>query len=729
MSEQIKSKLQRAVTLHQAGRLAEAQAIYQDVLKTDPNEFNSLHLSGVIALQTGAREEGLALIDRAIAVNPGSAAAHNNRGNALKELRRFREALVSYERTLVLNPALADAHNNRGNVLLSLELPEKALASYDRALSLTPADAEIHNNRGNALMQLGRPAEALASYGQALVFKPSYAEALANRGNALLDLNRPTEALASYDQALALNPNHADAHNSRGNALKHLGRLPEALASYERALSLAPGNAEAHNNRANLLVVLKRLDEALASYGQALALKPDYPFLFGTYVHTKAKLCDWSGLTGDLDRLSAAISTSQRVAQPFAVLTLLDDPAAQKTAAQVYAAARYPARRTPDLFHARPAGQKIRVAYYSADFQNHALPYLMIELFEQHDKEKFEFFGISVGPDKQDEMRGRLTGAFNTFIEASRKNDREIAALSRELGIDIAVDLSGYTDGARTAIFAAGCAPVQVSYVCYIGTMGAPYIDYLLADKVAIPPESRPHFTENVVYLPDTFFVGDSRRKISDRVFTRAELKLPETGFVFCCFNAVHKILPATFDGWMRILKAVEGSVLWLVDENDTAKNNLKKEARARGVDDRRLVFAGRVPVAEYLARFRVADLFLDTLPYNAHTTASDALWLGLPVLTLQGRAFAGRLASSLLMAARMPELVTTTQADYEARAIELATHPEKFRSVKARLLENRLATPVFDSRLTARRVEAAYAQMFARHQAGLPPAAFEIQS
>lgn len=728
MSDQIKTKLQLAVALHQAGRLADAQAIYQEVLKLDPKEFNSLHLSGVIALQSGKLAEGLALIDRAIAVNPGMAAAHNNRGNALKALGRLEAALGSYDKTLSLNAGFADAHNNRGNVLLSLKRPEEALASYDQAVVLKPADPEVHNNRGNALMDLGRAGEALAAYDRALALKPSYAEACNNRGNALLQLKRSGDALASYDKALALNARYAEAHNNRGNALKELGRPEEALGSYDRALTLAPDSVDAHNNRGNLLAILKRLDEALVSYRRALALNPDYPFLRGTYLHTKTKVCDWDGLAQELEDLKAAIVASRQATVPFAGIALLDDPALHKIAAQVYTAARYPARRPLPAAAKRSPGEKIRVAYYAADFHNHALSYLMAELFERHDKEKFEFFGISIGPNKQDEMRARLTAAFSTFIEASGKSDREIAQMSRDLGIDIAVDLSGATDGGRTAIFAEGCAPVQVGYLCYVGTMGAPYIDYVVADKTALPPENQINFTEQVAYLPNTFFVGDSRRKISNRVFTRKDLGLPETGFVFCCFNAVHKILPTTFDGWMRILKAVEGSVLWLVDDHPTATRNLRKEARARGVDEGRLIFAGRLPTDEYLARYRAADLFLDTLPYGAHTTASDALWLGLPLLTLPGRAFAGRVSASLLTAAGLPELVAATPADYEAKAIDLATHPEKLRAVKDRLLQNRLTAPVFDTRLTARHLEAVYESMFARSQAGLPPAVIEIQ-
>lgn len=693
MSDQIQTKLQLAVSLHQAGKLAEALAIYQDVLKTDPNEFNSLHLSGVIALQTGRLDEGLALIDRAVAVNPRSAPAHNNRGNALKELQRLTEAVASFDTALSLNPAFADAHRNRGNALLSLGRMEEALGSFDRALASKADDPEIHNNRGYALMGLGRVAEALPS----------------------------------LERALALRPSYAEAHNNRGTALKGLDRPDEALAAYDRALVFRPTYAEAHANRANVLLALKRPDEAAAGYGRALTLDPDYDFLRGTCLHTRMMACDWRSFANDLDRLAADIAARKRVAMPFAALALVDSPDLHMAAAEVYAA-RHPRSAALGPYAASGPNRKIRVGYYSADFHNHATAYLVGEFLERRNGAAFEISGFSFGPDKKDQMRERLSAAFDNFHEVGGKSDREIARLSRDLGIDIAVDLKGYTEDARTGIFAEGCAPVQVSYLGYPGTMAAPYIDYVIADKVVLPPERQSDFTEKAVYLPHSYQCNDSRRKIAERIFTRGEAGLPATGFVFCCFNNTFKIHPAAFDGWMRILKAVPGSVLWLLEDNAAAKDNLCREAAARGVEGARLVFAKRLPPDEHLARHKLADLFLDTLPYNAHTTASDALWAGLPVLTRLGQAFAGRVAASLLEAVGLSDLVTDDQAAYEAKAIALARDLEKLAQVKGHLAQNRATAPLFDGKLFARHIEAAYQAMFDRYQAGLPPAVIEIQ-
>jgi hypothetical protein len=366
--------------------------------------------------------------------------------------------------------------------------------------------------------------------------------------------------------------------------------------------------------------------------------------------------------------------------------------------------------------------QKIRVGYFSADFHNHATGYLMAELFELHDKSKFELIGFSFGPITTDEMRQRLEKSFDKFIEVGERSDIEITQLSRDLNIDIAVDLKGFTRDSRTGIFASRAAPIQVNYLGYPGTMGADYIDYIIADTTLIPLESQSCFSEKVVYLPNSYQPNDRKRLISDRQFTREELALPEDGFVFCCFNNNFKILPATFEGWMRILKAVEGSVLWLLQDNLSVVNNLKNEALRHGVQTSRLIFAERMLLSEHLARHRMADLFLDTLPCNAHTTTSDALWAGLPVLTLMGASFASRVAASLLNAIGMPELVTGNQEEYEALAIELALNPKKLTETKLKLANNCLTTSLFDTPLFAKNLETAYIKMYERYQAGLEP-------
>jgi predicted O-linked N-acetylglucosamine transferase (SPINDLY family) len=362
------------------------------------------------------------------------------------------------------------------------------------------------------------------------------------------------------------------------------------------------------------------------------------------------------------------------------------------------------------------------VGYFSADFHNHATGYLMAELFELHDKSQFELVGLSFGPIANDEMRQRLEKSFDQFIEVGRKSDVEVARLSRDLNIDIAVDLKGFTQDARTGIFAHRAAPIQLNYLGYPGTLGADYMDYIIADRTLIPLESQSCYTEKVVYLPNSYQVNDRKRLISDRQFTRQELGLPENGFVFCCFNNNYKILPATFEGWMRILKAVEGSVLWLFQVNAWAVDNLKKEAEKQGIAPDRIVFAEWLPLPEHLARHRQADLFLDTFPYNAHTTTSDALWAGLPVLTLMGRSFASRVAASLLNAVGLSELITSTQEKYEALAIELALNPNKLADIKLKLANNRMTTPLFDTLCFTKHLEAAYIEMHGRYHAGLEP-------
>jgi predicted O-linked N-acetylglucosamine transferase (SPINDLY family) len=750
------ARFQQGLALHHRGQLAQAQEIYQQVLTIHPQHFDALHLLGVIAYQTGNHAQALGLIDRAIAIYPNNAAFYSNRGNALLALSRSDEALDSYDRAIKLKPDYAEAYFNRGNALQALgrlgealdshdraleispdfaevynnrglvlkELKRlgEALDSYDRAIKLKPDYAEAHNNRGLVLKELQRLGEALDSYELALKLKPDYAKAYNNRGDALQDLKRLDEALDSYGLALKLKPDYAEAYYNRGNALKVLKRLDEALDSYDRALKIKPDFAEAYNNRGNALLDLERPDEALASYNHALKIKPDFEFLYGTWLFTKMKLCDWSDAEGQIAELVGRIECNTKATPPFPVLALSGSLALQRKAAELWVNDNHPAG------HALPAivkcarHRKIRIGYYSADYDNHATAHLMAGLFEEHDREKFELVAFSFGPDRNDEMRKRISAAFDRFIDVQNKSDKDIALLSRNMEVDIAVDLKGFTQDQRVGIFSYRPAPIQVNYLGYPGTMGAKYFDYLIADSTLIPNTSQRHYSEKIAYLPNSYQVNDRKRQIADKHFSREELGLPQTGFVFCCFNNNYKLMPRTFDGWMRILKQVDGSVLWLLEDNPTAARNLRKEAGARGVSAERLIFAKRMPLAEHLARHRVADLFIDTLPCNAHTTASDALWAGLPLLTCVGDTFAGRVAASLLNAIDLPELVATTQERYEALAVELATNTGRLKDIRQKLESNRLTTPLFDTRMFTKHIEAAYTQMYERYQADLPP-------
>ncbi len=622
-----------------------------------------------------------------------------------------------------------DALNLRGAIAAQTGRTGEATSLLAQAVAINPTHADAHNNLGNALRDLRRHDDALACYERALQFKAGYADAYNNRGIVLRDLRRYSEALASYDLALKFKPGYAEAHNNRGVVLKDLDRAEEALIDYDHAIRIRPDYAEAHLNRGNALCDLKRFALALASYASALKLKPNHDFLFGTWLHTQMRVCAWHDYPVHLNTLNRGIAAGKKVTPLFSYLALSDSLPLQRQAAQIMVQDRYPTSLALGTIAKYPRHEKIRVGYFSADLHNHATAYLMAELFEKHDRSQFELTAFSFGPGKNDDMRERLAAAFDRFIDARHLSDKEIAQQSRALELDIAVDLKGFTLDSRPGIFAHRAAPIQVSYLGYPGTMGAEYIDYLIADATLITAAEHPHYTEKIVTLPDSYQVNDAHRPISDRRFTRRALGLPDSGFVFCCFNNNHKITPATFDGWMRILAQVQGSVLWLLEDNDVAAGNLRREAVQRGVSAERLIFAKRMPLAEHLARHRAADLFLDTLPYNAHTTASDALWAGLPVLTCTGASFASRVAASLLTAIQLPELITATQDAYEALAVTLARDSQRLQQISQKLAANRLTAPLFDTERFTRHIENAYTQMVERYQADLPTAHFKVRA
>jgi predicted O-linked N-acetylglucosamine transferase (SPINDLY family) len=443
--------------------------------------------------------------------------------------------------------------------------------------------------------------------------------------------------------------------------------------------------------------------------------------VYGVRRHVRMRMCDWDGFDTDVAHLTASIERGDGASTPFCFQSLCGSAQLQRRVTEIWARSEHLVGLARPPITKYTEHDKIRVGYFSAHFRDHPVSHLTAELIELHDRSKFEISAFSFGPDVQDGMRRRMEQSFDRFIDVRAQTDREIVELARSMEIDIAIDLAGYTEDGRPRIFALRAAPLQVSYLGFLGTLGGDSMDYLLADAMLVPPEERQHYAEKIIYLP-SYQANDSTRQIADQRFTRAELGLPVTGFVFCCFNANYKITPATFDGWMRILGRVEDSVLFLLAGHPVAESNLRKEAVKRGIEPDRLVFGKALPGPLYLARYRAADLFLDTLPYNAGTTASDALWAGLPVLTCVGEAFSSRMAASLLTALGLPELITVTQPDYEDRAVELARNPDGVRDLKARLAQNRLTTALFDTPQFKRHLEAAYTRIYRRHQADLPP-------
>ncbi len=608
-------------------------------------------------------------------------------------------------------------HTHHGIALFMLNRHDAAISSYDTAIALNPNDSEAYYHRGNALDEAKRHADATASFDRAIALGANHADAWNNRGIALFAMHRHELAVTSFDRALALREACAETHFNRGNALNALRHCEQALAAYDRCISIDPHYAPAYDKRAQSLADLHRYPEAIASYEQALALRPDLPAALATRQYLKMLICDWRDFTTEVALLTERIERGIAVANPFCLLAVADSPALQRHAAERWVGSQHPPIGGNAKSRMRGSrSERIRIGYFSADFHNHATMQLMAGLFESHDRSRFEIVVFSFGPPSHDAMRERLRAACARFVDIHDQSDADAAALCRHAAIDLAIDLKGFTRDGRLGIFARRAAPLQVSYLGYPGTLGAPYIDYLVADPIVIPASSRPDYTESIVYLPHSYQVNDRTRPIAHSTPTREELGLPTSGFVFCCFNSCYKITPAVFGRWMRILA-----------DNVAAVRNLKQAASAHGVQPERLVFARRLAPPEHLARHRCADLALDTFPCGAHTTASDALWAGLPLLTQPGSTFASRVAASLLTALGLPELIVESFTAYEETAVHLARAPIILDRIRADLAAKRLTSPLFATAPYTRDLETAYTLMHERHLSGLPPMDMQV--
>ncbi len=597
-----------------------------------------------------------------------------NLGNVLAAQNRLKEALASFDKALAARPDLFEALFNRANALLELRRSEEALEGYDRVTALRPDFPSGWNNRGTALRQLRRLEEALASFSRAALLAPSHVNALTNRAIVLFDLRLLVQALLAADAALMVQSDAPEALYIKGNVLRDMGRLEEGRACFDRVLKIAPERGYAFNGLAQ----------------------------------TTLMLCDWAGMTALAPRLQGEVQAGRSLIQPLMLMGYTEDAALLRRCAENYVHRVAPAQ--PAIGGGKPyRHDRIRLAYLSADFHTHPTAQLMAELFERHDRAQFEVSAYAFGPDDDSAMRHRLVKAFDTFEDVRHLSDLAVARLIRAREIDIAVDLNGHTQDARPGIFSHRPAPVQVNYLVYPGTTGARFMDYILADRIVLPLDQQPYFSEKIVHLSDCYQANDTTRTLLPAP-SRNDAGLPDGDFVFCCFNNSWKITAPIFDIWMRLLQQVPGSLLWLLDS--PARDNLRAHASARGVDAGRLVFAPKLVPDQHLARCQLADLFLDTLPYNAHTTCSDALWAGVPVVTCYGKAFHGRVAASLLKATDLPELVTTRLQDYEALALELTRNPALLKATREKLKRNRLTTPLYDSERFRQNIEAAYEAM-----------------
>lgn len=738
----------------QSGRVAAAIDHFKRAQTLDPKNPVAFFNLGLAYAGLEKYEEAILEFKKAVALSPHYAEAMNNLGNALHKTERYTEAADCFSKALdiapgYLNPLLglsaalckqekyaealikinellqkahdsSEAHDNKGLVLAGMKDFEGAIGEYKTAIQLCPTATGTFSNLGLAYAELSRFDEAFVAYDKAIRLNPSHVEAHNNLGLLYAKFRRFNEAFAAYDKAIQLKPCYVEAHNNLGLLYAELKRFDEAIAAYNVAFKLKPDNAATYQNLGSSYRGLKQFTEAISAFKSALELTPSTKWLPGELLHICMNICDWSNYTDAVTQVRKMIRNREKGSAPFPLLGLPTTASEQKQAAETFCKTEFSS--PPPLPQSQHQHSKIKVAYLSADYHNHATAYLMAELFELHDRTRFEIVGICYGRSPDDQMRTRVSKSFDQFFEVADKSDLEIAKLAQELEIDVAVDLKGHTQDTRLGVFAHRPAPIQIHYLGYPGTLGTNFIDYLVADPMLIPQESREFYVEKIAYLPDTYQVNDRSRCIADTHNERSDHRLPEQGFVFCCFNNNWKITPDVFDIWARLLKRIDDSVLWLFKDNDDAAANLQREAASRGIDPSRLIFAERMPLDQHLSRHKHADLFLDTLYYNAHTTASDALWAGLPVLTKLGETYASRVAASLLTAVGLPELITHSLEDYENRAVDLATHPEKLKAIRTKLADNRLTTPLFDTPRFTRHLEIAYEQMVARHRQGLAP-------
>lgn len=719
---------------HKANRHDLAVELIRRVISASPRDAQAyISLSGVLIIQ-GKIGEAIRVCQQALALSPDSAMAHFSLGRALERNEQFAEAVAAYERAVNLDQNCVEAHLNLGKLCAARGQNEAAAAAFREVIRINPRSVDAHRRLSRLLRDNGLLQEAETCLRQALVIDPNECTYHSDLGIVLLKQGRLGEAVDACKAALAIRPGDAATLTNLGNILHDLGHSDEAITAYRFAIQLDPKLASTIANLATVYRATGRIQESIDALRNAVAIEPNRAKYLGELCHQRRAICDWDGLADDEAKVLSLCADGRSIdlPSPFTLLSVPGgEPADLLTATRTWAQ-RYQLPESRRFQHPVSAEhvawpRRLRIGYLSADYHYHATSFLVAELLEKHDRSRFEVFGYSTGPDDKSAIRQRVVNAFDRFFDLRFVPYAEAARRIFEDRIDILVDLKGHTRDARTEILALRPAPIQVNYLGYPGTMGVDFIDYVVGDPIVLPMNDQPYYTEKIVQLPYCYQPNDTKRQISEVSPTRSQCGLPEDGFVFCCFNNSYKITEKLFDIWMRLLVAVPESVLWLLGSRNGVEENLRREAAKRGVDPIRLVFAKKLPLADHLARHRNADLFLDTLPYNAHTTTSDALWAGLPVLTCRGNAFAGRVAASLLHAVGLPEMVTSSLQDYEDLAITLARTPEKLAEIKQKLARNRMTTPLFDIDTYTRGLERAFIHMVDLRCSGAQPNSFSV--
>ncbi len=727
MTNTVEILLGQAVDRFQHGEAQKAEEFLLQALAIDGSNLLALEIIAFIRSSSGNHSGAKNYLEQILILNPSNSNALRLLGVGHAQQKDWAQALDYLNRSIEADPNNGVAYSNLGNVLLELKNHEEALTAYDKATIIDPNYAEGWSNKGNALFKLKRYAEGLTAYDRAISINPGYLEAISNKANSLTQLKLYDEALALYNSVLSMNPEYAEAHSNKSSCLRIMNKYEEALESAQKAISIKPDYPEAWANLAEIFLENRRYDQAISSFIKARDLDVTIAFIDGIILCFQEMVGDWSSYEENISRLPVQINQSREVLLPLNALSIFDNPELQLKANKIWADVAHPPQDLlgPIKKYSNP---KIKIAYFSADFKDHPVSYLTAELFELHDRNQFEVYGFSLKKANNSSIRERLIAGFDHFIEVDDKTDIDIAMLARNLQIDIAIDLGGHTQDARTGIFAHRAAPVQVNYLGFAGTMGASYIDYIVADKIVIPEENKDFYLEKKAYLPNSYMVDDSRRLPSSKQFSRADFGLPEDGVIFCCFNNSYKFNPPRIASFAKILSNTPNSILWVSENNASFKKNLLAEFTKLGIPESRIIFAGRVDALEdHLARYRLADLFLDTSPYNAHTTALDSLKAGTPIISLAGKSFASRVGASLLTAIGLPELIVHSEQEFIDLATQLGQNPELLKALKDRLISNYQTMPLFNSRLFCKHLEGAYQEMYSRHTNDLPPADIHI--
>lgn len=715
------------------GNLDAAEASYRMAILLRPDFPLAYFNLAALLKQRGQIEAAIVSYEMSLQQKPDFVEAQYNLSVIYHEQRNWSAAQAGYLRTLQVQGAHADAWNNLGMILKEQGQLSEAVECYRRAIQCRPDFAEALNNLGVACRDAREFNQALECYMQALRLKPDYAVAFNNLGNTLVSLRRPADAVTCLKRAIEIQPAFAEAYTNLGAALQELRRYHEAAESLRTALQLNPEDAAVLESLGNVSRDSGQAAEAIACYRRSLQLNPECQSTLGQLIHQLQHQCEWDDLPQLIEQAIRAVEHRSMencgaAMSPFAFLTMHHATSSkqQQKCAAIWAAdsargaVRWNSTRETSIHHQRD--ERIRVGYLSADYRAHPVAELIVELFETHDRSRFAVSAYSYGPDDGSAMRQRMMEAFESFVDLRDASLAESVQRIAADEIDILVDLTGFTQHARPQVMASRPAPIQVNYLGYPGTMGADFIDYILVDEFIVPRDQQPYYHEKIVYLPGCYQANDTKRVIAETAWTRRDAGLPDQGFVFCSFNNNYKITPEIFSVWMRLLRRVPSSVLWLLESNQAAPGNLLREAERRGVSSDRIVFAPRMALPEHLARHRLADLFLDTFPVNAHTTASDALWAGLPVLTLSGETFISRVAGSLLKTLGVPELITTSLSDYQGRALELAQNPVELAALRERIWKNRRTSPLFDIHRSTRAIENAYVKMMEIYRSGQTP-------